>query len=303
LFKFSSSQHTYDIEDIKIGGQPGQYPTVMMGSIFYRGDKIVEDEEKGIFDKKMADERLSVEAEFSAKFGNPRIVDVVASFPDAAARYVEYIADAVDSPFLIDGATEQVRTAALKRAREVGVINRAIYNSITPMATYEELRAVKESGIRTAILLTLNAQKPTLQGRIETLENLLALAKQAGVEQYLVDTTIIDTADPGMCAKICYLEKEKYGYPVGCGPHNAIDRWNQIKRLEQNVRLMATVVANVFPIVLGANFLLYGPMKNAPAAYEMCAIADAYISYSMKQEFGMKPESKIHPITRVFRKE
>ncbi len=303
MFKFSSSQHTYDIEGVKIGGQPGQYPTVMMGSIFYHGDKIVENTEKGIFDKKKADKQLNVENEFSARFGNPRIVDVVASFPDAAVHYVEYIADAVDSPFLIDGATEQVRIAALKCAREIGVIDRAIYNSITPMMTDEEIAAIKESGIKTAILLTLNTQKPTLQGRIETLENLLTQAKQAGIEQYLVDTTIIDTADPGICARMCYLVKEKYGYPVGCAPHNAVDRWRQIKELEQNVRLMATVIANTFPLVLGADFLLYGPMKNAPAAYEMCAIADAYISYTMIQEFGMRPESKLHPIKRVFRKE
>ncbi len=44
-------------------------------------------------------------------------------------------------------------------------------------------------------------------------------------------------------------------------------------------------------------------MKNASAAYEMCAIADAYVSYSMRQEFRIAPESKVHPVTRVFRKD
>ncbi len=111
MFEFTTSQHTYDIKGVKVGGQPGQYPTVMIGSIFYHGDKIVENEEEGIFDKKKADERLNKEAELSAKFGNPRIVDVVASFPSAAAKYVKYIADATDSPFLIDGTTESVRIA------------------------------------------------------------------------------------------------------------------------------------------------------------------------------------------------
>jgi tetrahydromethanopterin S-methyltransferase subunit H len=303
LFEFATSQHSYEIKGVKVGGQPGQYPTVMIGSIFYRGDKIVENEEEGIFDKKKADEQLNNEAMLSAKFGNPRIVDVVASFPAAAVKYVEYIAEAIDSPFLIDGTTESVRIAALKAAREIGVIDRVIYNSITPMMTSEEVNALKESGAKTSILLTLNSQKPTMQGRMETLENLVLKAKDAGVEQYLVDTTIIDTADPGICAKACYLEKQRYGYPTGCGPHNAVDRWRQIRPLEPDVRLMATAIANVFPIVLGADFLLYGPMKNASAAYEMCAIADAYVSYAMRQEFRILPQSKVHPVTRVFRKE
>ncbi len=136
---------------------------------------------------------------------------------------------------------------ALKTAREIGVIDRVIYNSITPMMTTDEVSALRESRVKTSILLTLNAQKPTMQGRMETLENLVLKAKEAGVEQYLVDTTIIDTADPGICAKTCYLEKQKYGYPAGCGPHNAIDRWRHIRELEPDTRLIGTAIANVFP--------------------------------------------------------
>jgi tetrahydromethanopterin S-methyltransferase subunit H len=82
-----------------------------------------------------------------------------------------------------------------------------------------------------------------------------------------------------------------------------VDRWRQAKKLEPDVRLIATTIANIFPLILGADFVLYGPVKNAPNAYEMCAIADAYVSFSMNQEFRLKPESKVHPIGRVFRKE
>jgi tetrahydromethanopterin S-methyltransferase subunit H len=302
MFKFSTTQQVYDVKGVKIGGQPGQYPTVMIGSIFYHGDKIVEDQREGVFNKSEAEKLLNAEAELSDSFGNPRIIDVVGSFPNALVKYIDFIVDAVDSPFLIDGTTEAVRIAGLKYATEIGVIDRAIYNSITPEIKTEELEAIKESGIKTAILLTLNSKNPTLQGRIETLDSLLKLAEEAGVQQFLIDTTIIDIPDPGVCAKACYLEKEKYGYPAGCGAHNAVDRWRQIKKLESNVKLIATTVANIFPIALGANFALYGPIKNASEAYEMIAIADAYVSYCMSQEFKIKPESKIHPITRVFRR-
>jgi tetrahydromethanopterin S-methyltransferase subunit H len=302
LFKFSAQQQVYDIKGVKIGGQPGQYPTVMIGSIFYHGDKIVEDQKEGVFNKSEAEKLLNAEAELSDRFGNPRIIDVVGSFPNALVKYIDFIVETVDSPFLIDGTTEAVRIAGLKHAAEIGVIDRAIYNSITPEIKREEIEAIKESGIKTAILLTLNSKNPTLQGRMEALESLLKIAKEAGVQQFLIDTTIIDIPDPGVCAKAIYLEKEKYGYPAGCGAHNAVDRWRQIKKLEPNVKLIATTVANIFPIALGANFALYGPIKNASEAYEMMAIADAYVSYAMSQEFKIKPESKVHPISRVFRK-
>lgn len=302
MFKFSSIQHVYDIGGVKVGGQPGQYPTVMVGSIFYHGHKIVKDERKGIFDEKAAERLLNAEAELSDRLGNPRMVDVVGSFPEAIVRYIDYIVDAIDSPFLIDGTTAHVRIAGLKHAKEIGAIGRAVYNSLTTEAKGEEIAAIRDSGIKTAILLTLNSRNPTLQGRMEALDSLLKLAKEAGIEQYLVDTTILDIPDPGVCAKACYLEKEKYGYPVGCGAHNAVDRWSQLKKLNPSVKLIATAVANVFPIALGADFILYGPIDNAPDAYEMCAIADAYVSYSMSQEFRIRPESPVHPIKRVFRK-
>ena len=48
MFKFAGDQSVFDIGGVKIGGQPGENPTVMIGSIFYKGDKLVQDERKGI---------------------------------------------------------------------------------------------------------------------------------------------------------------------------------------------------------------------------------------------------------------
>ena len=37
LFRFERKQEVFDIGGIKIGGQPGELPTVLVGSIFYEG--------------------------------------------------------------------------------------------------------------------------------------------------------------------------------------------------------------------------------------------------------------------------
>lgn len=34
MFLFDKEQEVYDIGGVKFGGQPGDYPTVMIGSIF-----------------------------------------------------------------------------------------------------------------------------------------------------------------------------------------------------------------------------------------------------------------------------
>jgi len=168
--------------------------------------------------------------------------------------------------------------------------------ALTPRA------AQSSTTFKTAILLAYNAHNPTLQGRLEIVQQLLDAAAEAGVKQCLIDTTVIDLPDPGPAAKAIHLVKEKYGLPAGCGAHNAIDRWNSPKHLEPTMYASAATVANVVPITMGANFMLYGPLEHAPLVYTPCALADAYVGYCARQEFGTAPLTDSHPLRRIFKR-
>ncbi|MHA1712344.1 MAG: hypothetical protein ACTSUS_09895, partial [Candidatus Freyarchaeota archaeon] len=78
-------------------------------------------------------------------------------------------------------------------------------------------------------------------------------------------------------------------------------RWRERRKLDPTQYLLASSVANVFPIVLGADFTLYGPIENASNAYFYCALADAYIAYSMRMEHGIRPLTRDHPLFKIFR--
>jgi tetrahydromethanopterin S-methyltransferase subunit H len=301
MFKFEKEQKIFDIANVKVGGQPGQLPTVLIGSIFYHKHKIVKDEKKGEFDKEKAEELLKKEEEMSDKTGNPRIVDVCCSWPEAFEKFLEFAANHINGPFAIDGATAEVRIAGAKYVKEVGLSERVVYNSITPHIKEDEISAIKEAKIKSAILLTLNTKNPTISGRLQVLDELLAIAQKAGVENTLVDTTVLDLPDPGPVSRAIYLVKEKYGLPAGAGTHNAVERWNSRRKLDATEYLLASSVANVFPIISGANFILYGPVENAPSAYFYCSLADAYVAYSASQEFRTRPLIKDHPLFKIFK--
>ncbi len=132
-------------------------------------------------------------------------------------------------------------------------------------------------------------------------DELLDIAKKAGVENCLIDTTILDIPDPGPVGKTIYHIKEKYGLPAGCGSHNAIERWKSKKNLSSLTYFTSGAVANVIPISMGANFILYGPIKYSSEVYVPCAVADAYVAYAMRHEYGIRPLSNDHPLFRVFR--
>jgi tetrahydromethanopterin S-methyltransferase subunit H len=300
VFKFDKEQKIFEISTVKIGGQPGQLPTVMIGSIFYHKQKILWDEKAGKFDEETARKFLEKEERMAAKTGNPRIVDVCASYPQAFERLIDFVADAIDGPFTLDGATTDVRIAGARHVGEVGLSERVVYNSITPDAKSEEISAIKEAKIRSAILLTINTKMPTILGRIQVMNRLLSKAKEAGIENILVDTTTLDMPDPGPVSKAVHLVKKKYGFPAGAGTHNAVSIWNKRSKLEKSRHMLACSVANTLPIIMGADFTLYGPIENASDAYFYCSLADAYVAYSMRQEFGIKPLTREHPLYKIF---
>ena len=67
MFKFDKEQTVFDFGGVKMGGQPGEYPTVLCGTIFYGGHNIVNDELTGDFDKEKADKLLTDMLKFSDK--------------------------------------------------------------------------------------------------------------------------------------------------------------------------------------------------------------------------------------------
>ena len=73
LFEYSAEQRTYEISGVKIGGEPGLAPTVMIGSMFYRGHKIVSAGQAGEFDEDKAESIVNRMEEQTEKTGLPSI--------------------------------------------------------------------------------------------------------------------------------------------------------------------------------------------------------------------------------------
>jgi len=55
---------------------------------------------------------------------------------------------------------------------EAGLAHRAVYNSIQPEISDEELRAIQDAGVQAAIVLTYYMQDFTAQGRVQCVREL-----------------------------------------------------------------------------------------------------------------------------------
>ncbi|MEW9121341.1 MAG: tetrahydromethanopterin S-methyltransferase subunit H [Thermotaleaceae bacterium] len=306
MFRFTTEQLVYDIHGVKIGGHPGEYPTVLMGSMFYRGHKIVKNTEKGIFDEDAAKALLDMEAELSAETGNPRIVDVIGDTVEALTKHAEFVLKHTDTPILFDSVSAEVRTGALKYfANDPNAMDRIIYNSLEENYTEEELAAIKDCGVKTAVVLAFSKKHLKPSKRVDLLtgddkhEGLINAAKRAGIEQLLVDPGVLDVASSSWTTKAIYDVKEKFGYPGGCASSNALYLWKKMRSKGSPYFEVAGGSVFTYPITQGANFVLYGPMANAPWVYRAVATTDAMNAY-MNKITGTKLGTTEHPLLKIF---
>ena len=75
MFRFEKEQKIINAGGIKVGGQPGEVPTALTGTIFYIGHKIVKDKKEGIFDKARAETLINRMEELSDMTTNPFILE------------------------------------------------------------------------------------------------------------------------------------------------------------------------------------------------------------------------------------
>lgn len=302
MFTFEAEQEVYDISGVKLGGQPGEHATAMVGSIFYKGDPLNKDPKTGEFDPEGAREAIHTVEELSDQTGNPAILDVIGDSPEALIKHVDFVAEECELPMFMDGPTPTIRSEAAKHVGEIGLQDRVIYNSIESSTKQVdiEIEAIRDANIKAAVLLSIDTRNLTLQGRLDALEENLEVAEKAGIEMPMVDPAVIDIPDSGFAARAIYEIKNRYGIPAGCSPHNEVIRWEMNNPLSPDSKLLRQAVANSSIIFFGADFNLYGTIHSAPEMYEVVSIADAYVGYGAQMGEMRRPSSD-HPLYRIFR--
>ena len=309
MLRFDKEQLVIDVAGMKMGGQPGEYPTVLAGTIFYGGHNIISDEKEGVFDKDAAEERIKTMEEMSDVTGNPCVVQTFGATPEAMVKYLEFVGDICDKPFLIDSTAASAKIAGVEYVQEVGLCERAVYNSLSMAAEAEEIEAVKNSDIDASILLGFNPMKPGVEGKIEIWETggdvidkgILEMADECGITKPFMDVAVTPLGqDAGPAVRTSYAVKAKWGYPVGSGIHNVPSAWDWLrgyKKEHKEAWPVCDIGSNIVQQMAGGDFVLFGPIENARLAFPACGMADIMIAEAAK-DIGTEPVEE-HPINKL----
>ncbi len=300
-FRFSTEQNIYEIGKAKVGGQPGELPTFLIGSIFWLGQKMVSDPNKGIFEEKEAEKiinTMQVQSDITGvKFG----LDIVGTTETAFEKYIEFVTKHSEAPMVLDAMSPNARMAAAGLVKKMGLSERCIYNSVYKGVSELELSKIKESEIEAAIILADNQKDNSLEGKMRILEEALNLASKAGITKPLIDTAIPAFApDMGTAVRAIPAIKEKHGNPVGLGSGNVVTTMGWVKaNIAKEFRKGATTATNSIMQTAGANYLMFGPAELAEWVFPAVAVTDIYIA-SAAADLGTRPLEDSHPIYKAF---
>jgi tetrahydromethanopterin S-methyltransferase subunit H len=299
--KFNTAQNVYELGKVKVGGQPGETPTFLIGSIFWLGQKMVKDANQGIFDAEQAENLINKADTLSDVTGVSLAYDIVGTTETAFEKYIDFVAKHSEAPLMLDAMSPRTRMKAAELAKNMGLQDRCLYNSVYKGVRDAELEVLKDSGIKMSIVLADNPKDNSLEGKMQILEEALELADKGGITKPLIDTAI-PAFEPtmGTAVRAIPIIKEKFGHPTGLGTGNVVTTMGWVKAsFEKQFRKGTRTATNAIMQTMGANWLMFGPIEQSDYVFPAVAITDAYVASAMG-DVGIRPLEETHPIYKIF---
>jgi tetrahydromethanopterin S-methyltransferase subunit H len=295
MLKFTNKQAVFRIAGVDFGGQPGKRRTVMVGSIFYPRHSVVEDRVEGKVKPGAVERLIGDMARASDETGCPTALMVFAETERCMRSHLEKVADAFKGPLFIDSPSAEVRIAGLVGAKEMGIHQRVIYNTINAGVAEKELQALRDNGVRSAVLLAFNPGDIQAKGKIYLLENgggilpqgMVELAQSYGIDRPLLDMAVMASEQgAGSALRGIMIAKAKWGLPCGCAMHNAVESHPPLTKLQGEDRKLfryVDVAASTMPVMAGADYVMYGPIEFARRTFHAVAFADQLMAQAASE--------------------
>ena len=300
MLSFETEQKVAQIGKVEIGGQPGENPIVMIGTVFYAKHAALLNEKTGEIDKPVVEKELTEYTEIVEDTKMQGIIDVVGAYPDALLKECEFVADIVDYPFLVDGLNDSSRIPAMEGLKEIGLLDRAILNSIDEATSEENLEKIREIGVKNAVLLTFGSKYIFPHQKLKMLkETLIPKAEKANIENMIIDTAVLDLPSISINFETTNLIKRELGLPTGFAPANAIYGWDFVKKYGEIPRCGAIASIMTYCASALSDFILFGPVKFAKCVVPAVALISGINSYYRKRILRKKISEK-SPLNVLF---
>jgi len=307
MFRFEKDPNVYEIGGVKLGGQPGDYPTIACFSIFQESDRIFDkgSRRKG-FNEQRAEELLKTSDKLWEQTGVVPMADIVASPGEKFNKYVDFVTSVSKMPFCVDAIQMKTKLDGAAYCAEKGLLDRMFYNSLTVWEEdlETEVKEMAQIGVKHVLLVAFDPMDQTPAGRISGTQKLLDAIEKGGAEfeTIIVDTTTLNAPANALCGIANQLIKEKWGYATASAPSNG--SYMELKRFKEMFGFKGWAGFDAAVEALSAfyyhDLIFTGPMAGAQRVMTAVALADAFLATAVFAETKNLPADPNHPLVKLF---
>ena len=301
MFRYEKDQKVFKIAGIKIGGQFGENPPVLIGNMFQKGDSLLESRKELRFNKKEAENRIREFEKISRETGISGLIAMVANSEEEIRCYIDFFISVTEMPFAIDIWQEKIRLAAARYIAQKGLQDRVLYNSITPWDEDipSQVSELRELGIKHVVVQVFDVDDKMSSGRLKSLRRLLPLVEKGEFATILIDTAVMNLPATSFSLLANILIKNEFGLPVGFAPSNGSYLWRKSANEKERDKFKAMDSAIHALSVLASDFLLIGPLAGMKRAFTSVAVATTLMATFLYEEMKSLP-AQDHPLNLLF---
>lgn len=303
MFTLQKEQKICQIGQWRVGGQPGDNPPLLISSMFHKGDKLLESRKEGKFDKTKATDYIKRQEELSEQTGLPAITALVANTAEEMKRYIDFFVSVSDKPFGIDMWVQEPRIASVRYVAELGLMDRLLYNSITPWDKDipGQVAQLKELGVKHVVVQVYDENDSTSQGRLTSFRKMMEVIGTDTFSSVLVDTSVMNLPATSFSSVANRLIKEEFGVPAGLASSNGTFMWKSAREMWGSEGFSAmNVAAQAISTMFWSDLIFYGPQVTAPRIFPAVVSATLLLATLVYQETGRLPSNPEHPLYKFF---
>ena len=287
----------YSYGDVKVGRGDFDLPPVLIGTLFYQGQPIVNRKKSEIFNETKALKRINMQLSLSKQYKIPNLIEISATKPDALIKYLEFYLNNFDPPFILGGNFES-RVAGIEYLSEHGVKpDQYIYNTISNLKNKQELEILQKYKIQSTVVLILGSENMTSTQRYEYITgknqpndiSIIDGLKSLGIEKIWIDGGVINLESLAHVLETQQLVSTALQLPVGTAPNLFLFQYSS-PRLNIKFHTRYRRASIMFIATWYSNFIFYGAIEDAKESF-----SSAYQSLEFKKIIRSKKMKLFKP--------
>ncbi|MGC8604266.1 MAG: tetrahydromethanopterin S-methyltransferase subunit H family protein [Desulfomonilaceae bacterium] len=305
MFSFKTEQKVCEVGGVKFGGQPGAYPTVIVPSIFQKGDKVFEGKRKEGFDRQRATQLIKMCDKLYTETGIPYMADIVGTKGEEFKTYVDFYTEVTCMPFCVDAWVMKPKIEAAAHCAEKGLLDRMFYNSLTVWEKdlETEIKEIAAIGVKHVLLVAFDPADQMPSGRISGTQKLLDAIDKVGAkfDSLFVDSSVMNGPATALCSLSNKLIKEKWGFPCASAPSNGSYMWKAAREMwGQKGWAGADAALEALSSCFYHDMIFSGPMAGSDRIFPAVAIANSFLATLVYGQNKKLPELETHPLRKLF---